>query len=77
VVTQVKQVILVSINDTTEVTPNMSTTSPSVTYEVVSDVFDDNGKTMKNQIQQMLVEGLAKSFRNLDIPFDSPTLHVG
>jgi hypothetical protein len=59
-VTQIKQVILPSINGKTEVTSYVGTLSPSVTYEDVSDMFVDCSKTMKNQVQQMIKEGLTK-----------------
>jgi hypothetical protein len=76
-VSQVKQVVLPPINDTIEVIPNMGTSSPSITYENVFGMFANYGKTMKTQMQHMIEEGLAKSFRNLNISFDSPTTRVG
>jgi hypothetical protein len=73
----VKQVLLLPINNTIEVIHNMGTSPPSVTYENVFGMFADYGKTMKSQMQHMIEEGLAKSFRNLNISSDCPTTHVG
>jgi hypothetical protein len=63
-VTQVKEVILLPINNTDEVMPDMGLSSPSVTYG-------------RNQMQQLIEEGLAKSSRNLNISSNSPTTYVG
>jgi hypothetical protein len=71
-VTQIRQVVPAPINDATEVTPNMSTSSPSIIYKEVSNMFVDYGKTMKNQMQQMIERGLAKYFKILNISSDSP-----
>jgi hypothetical protein len=54
----------------------VGTLSPSVTYEDVSDMFVDCSKTMKNQVQQMIKEGLTKSVNNLNISSNSHVIHV-
>jgi hypothetical protein len=48
VVTQIKQVVPPFIDNKTEVTPNVSTSPPSVTYEIVSVMFVDYGKKVCN-----------------------------
>ena len=56
VVTQVKQAVLPPLNDKTEVIPNVSTWSPSVTYEDVSGMFVAYTKNIKSQVQHMIEE---------------------
>jgi hypothetical protein len=58
VVTQDKQVILSPLDNTTEVTCNVSTSSPSVTREVLSNMLVDHNKTMISQMQQTMEEGI-------------------
>jgi hypothetical protein len=48
VFTQVKQVILLHIDNITVVRPNVSTSSPSITYEDIFDMFVDCGKNEKS-----------------------------
>jgi hypothetical protein len=74
VVTQDKQVILP--NNTTEVTSNLSTSSPSVTREVLSDMLVDHNKTMISQMQQTMEEGIDRFFRKLNISSNSPIAHM-
>jgi hypothetical protein len=76
VVTQVKQAILLSINNTTKVTPSVGTSSPLVSYEDVSNMFVDHCKIMRNQMQQMMLESIAKSFRNMNSFSHSPVAQV-
>jgi hypothetical protein len=75
-VTEVKQAILLSINNTAKVTPNVGTSSPSVSYEDVSNMFVHHCKIMINQMQQMILDSIAKSFTNLNILSHSPVAHV-
>jgi hypothetical protein len=58
VVTQDKKVILPSLDNTTDVTCNVSTSSPSVTLEVLSNMLVDHNKTMISQMQQTMEEGI-------------------
>jgi hypothetical protein len=60
----------------TEVTHNVSISTPSVTEEFVYDMLVDYYKNMKNQMQQMIEERIDKFDRNLDISYDSRTTHV-
>jgi hypothetical protein len=75
-ITQVKDVVLPSTSGTTEVTHNVSISTPSVTHEFVYDMLIDYYKNMENQMQQMIEERIDKFVRNLDISYDSPTAHV-
>jgi hypothetical protein len=75
-VTQVKEAILPSTSCMTEVTHNVSISAPSVTQEFVYDMLVDYSKNMENLMQQMIEERKDKFVRNLDISYDSPTVHV-
>jgi hypothetical protein len=70
------KLLLPPINDTIEITPNVTTSSPSVAYEDVSSMFVDYNKNMKNQMQQKIEKSLAKSFKFLNISSDSHITHT-
>jgi hypothetical protein len=76
VVPQDKQVILPPLDNTTEVTRNVSTSSPSVTREVLSNMLVDHNKTMICQMQQMMEEGIDRFFRKLNISSNSLVAHM-
>jgi hypothetical protein len=75
-VTQDKQVILPPLDNTTEVTCNVSTSSPSVTRMVLSNVLVDHNKTMISQMQQTMEKGIDRFFRKLNISSNSPVAHM-
>jgi 5'-3' exonuclease len=76
VVTQDKQVILPPLDNMTMVTRNVSTSSPSVTREVLSNMLVDHNKTMMSQMQQTMEESIDKFFRKLNISSNSPVAHM-
>jgi hypothetical protein len=76
IVTQVRQVIPPPLNNTTEVTCNVSTSSASVTHEVLSNMIVDHNKTMMSQMQQTMEENIDMFFRKLNISSNSPVAHI-
>jgi hypothetical protein len=76
VVTQDKQVIQPPLDNMTKVTRNVSTSSPSVTREVLSNMLVDHNKTMISQMQQTMEEGIDRFFRKLNISSNSPVAHM-
>jgi hypothetical protein len=62
VVTQVKQVVPPPLDNTTEVTRNVSTSSLSFTREVLSNMLVDHKKTMVSKMQQTMEESIDKFF---------------
>jgi hypothetical protein len=62
VVTQVKQVIPPPLDNTTEVTHNVSTSSLSFTREVLSNMLVDHKKIMVSKMQQTMEESIDKFF---------------
>jgi hypothetical protein len=75
-VTQDKHVILPPLDNMTMVTHNVSTSSPSVTREVLSNMLVDHNKTMMSQMQQTMEESIDKFFRKLNISSNSPVAHL-
>jgi hypothetical protein len=76
VATQVKQVVPPPLDNTTEATRNVSTSSPFVTREVLSNMLVDHNKTMMSQMQQTMEESIDKFFRKLNISSNSPVAHM-
>jgi hypothetical protein len=76
VATQVKQVVPPPLDNTTEATHNVSTSSPFVTREVLSNMLVDHNKTMMSQMQQTMEESIDKFFRKLNISSNSPVAHM-
>jgi hypothetical protein len=70
-VTQVKEVILSSNNDKTKVMPDVSTSSPFITPEDVTDMLNDHTKHLTNHLHYMLENGLVKIFKTLNPSIDS------
>jgi hypothetical protein len=70
-VTQVKEVILPTTNGTTKVIPNVSTSSPLVTPEDVSNMLHDHSKHL---MEYMLEDGLVKIFKTLSISSNLPSV---
>jgi hypothetical protein len=58
VVTQDKQVVPSPLDNTTDVTRNVSTSPPLVTCEVLSNMLVDHNKTMMSQMQQTMEESI-------------------
>jgi hypothetical protein len=54
----------------------VSTSSPSVTHEVLSNMLVDHNKTMISQMQQTMEEGIDRFFRMLNISSNSPVAHM-
>jgi hypothetical protein len=75
-VTQVKQVILLSPDKTSEVTCNVSTSFPSISFEDVSNMLVDHSKNVSNQMECMIQDGVAKSLKMLNISSDLLTTHA-
>jgi hypothetical protein len=69
-VTQDNQVVLPPIDNTTKVTPNVSTSSPSVTYEDASSMFVDHEFIIFSccSCESMCIKcvGYSCSFRNVN-----------
>jgi hypothetical protein len=76
VVTQDKQVVPSPLDNTTDVTCNVSTSPPLVTCEVLSNMLVDHNKTMMSQMQQTMEESIDKFFRKLNISSNSPVAHM-
>jgi hypothetical protein len=76
VVTQDKQVILPPLDHRAELTCNVSTSSPSVSREVLSNMLVDHNKTMISQMQQTMEEAIHRFFRKLNISYNSPIAHM-
>jgi hypothetical protein len=76
VVTQDNQVILLPLDNMIKVPRNVSTSSPSVTHEVLSNMLVDHNKTMISQMQQTMEVGIDRFFRKLNISFNSPVAHM-
>jgi hypothetical protein len=76
VVTQVNQVIPPPLNNTTEVTRNVSTSSPTVTREVLSNMLVDHNKTMMSEMHQTMDESIDKFFRKMNVSSNSPISHM-
>jgi hypothetical protein len=70
IVTQVRQVIPPPLNNTTEVTCNVSTSSAS------DNMIVDHNKTMMSQMQQTMEENIDMFFRKLNISSNSPVAHI-
>jgi hypothetical protein len=70
-VTQVKEVVLPTTNGTTKVIPNVSTSSPLVTPEDVSNMLHDHSKHL---MEYMLEDGLVKIFKTLSISSNLPSV---
>jgi hypothetical protein len=68
--------LLPPLDNTAEVTHNVSTSSPSVTHEVLSNMLVDHNKTMISQMQQTMEEGIDRFFRKLNISSNSLVAHM-
>jgi hypothetical protein len=76
VVTQDKQVVPSPLDNTTDVTRNVSTSPPLVTCEVLSNMLVDHNKAMMSQMQQTMEESIDTVFRKLNISSNSPVAHM-